>query len=77
MKMKVLCIEDTQFFKKNSEYIITDQLFLLRHKKIGGYNVQINKGEYFFFNKDRFSRHFKTLSQIRKEKLINLNVCNL
>ena len=69
-------------FEKGVYYEYTDRKFTSR-KYPEGYNVCVSKGEYLFFRlkKDPFSEnyvnvfntHFKTLKDIRKEKINVIN----
>lgn len=55
-------------FFKGETYFYTNKLFTLR-KRPKGFNVQFSTGEYIFFDVDSFKKHFKTITQLRKEKL--------
>lgn len=86
---KCLCIKDycnefnKSIFKEGKIYEYTDQKFIKQYYP-KGYNVYFSKGEYIYFTKYQnmlgyqgyrlFSTYFKTLKQIRKEKLNKLNV---
>jgi hypothetical protein len=83
MKNKCICIKDyyssinSVTFIKDETYEFTDDKFVTR-KLPDGYNVCFSKGEYLFFKKEKeisskntniFSTYFKTIKEIRKEKL--------
>lgn len=94
MVNKCICIKsfyndnETVAFRKHIEYKYTDKMFTTREYP-EGYNVMFSKGEYLFFRKyqdpstpkgySMFSTHFKTLKEIRKEKLnkISKNMENI
>ncbi len=69
-------------FNKDMWYEYTDQQFATRDYT-EGFNVQFSNSEYIFFRilQDKstikgygvFSTHFKTIKQIRKDKIIKIN----
>lgn len=81
MRNKCICIKNYgnfETFKKDNYYEYTDKHFVSREYP-EGYNVQFSKGEYLYFRKYQdplaekgygmFGTYFKTLKEIRKEKL--------
>jgi len=69
--------KNDSIFRKDEIYEYTNTLFVSRIYP-EGFNVMFSKGQYIFFRKnevendhdyDLFSEYFKTLKQIRKEKL--------
>lgn len=87
MRSKCLCVKDynTELFPeflKGNHYEYTDQHFVTREYP-EGYNVQFLQGNYIYFRKYQdpltkkgyglFSTYFKTLKNIRKEKLSQIN----
>ena len=84
MRSKCLCIKTyynsngTTAFLKNKWYKYTHKTFTTREYP-EGFNVQFHKGEYLFFRENQdplaekgygvFSTYFKTLKDIRKEKI--------
>ena len=84
MRSKCICIKTflndngTVAFSKHVEYQYTNKMFTSREYP-EGYNVQFSKGEYIFFGKYQnplaekgygmFSTYFKTLKDVRKEKI--------
>jgi len=87
---KCICIKSfyndngSSAFRKHIEYHYTDKMFITSREYPEGYNVKFSSGEYIFFRKFQdslapigygmFSTYFKTLKDIRKEKLNKLNV---
>lgn len=81
---KCVCIKsyfnnpNSIIFHKDEIYEYTDQKFVTREMP-DGYNVKFSKGEYIYFRKHQdvlaisgyglFSTYFKTLKEIRKEKI--------
>ena len=87
MKNSCLCIENYYLgtnkypvFKKGNYYEYADEFFVKKYREGYGYNVSFSKGEYLFFstceedilNYDYFRKYFRTLEDIRKEKLETL-----
>lgn len=87
MRAKCVCINnwyDTTrskypTFEKGKTYEYTDQQFVTREVPTG-FNVEIGgifKGNYIYFKEEKgygcFHDYFKTLKDIRKEKLNKLN----
>jgi hypothetical protein len=76
MKSKCICIKDFYStitsdvtFIKDEIYEFTDDKFVTRNLP-DGYNVCFDKGQYLYFKKhEEFSTYFKTIKEIRKEKL--------
>jgi len=68
-------------FRNNETYEYTDQKFITREMP-DGYNVMLSKGEYIYFRKHpdvlaetgygMFNTYFRTLKEVRKEKLIKI-----
>lgn len=87
MISKCICIKDYYvsldsnypIYKNGEYYEYTDKMFVTRNYP-AGYNVKFSKGEYLFFRLKGltkygdFGAHFKTLKDIRKDKLNKINV---
>jgi len=83
MRSKCLCVKNYNHpFQKGEWYEYTDQKFVTREYP-KGFNVQFSKGEYIYFRQHQdslvskgyglFNTYFKTIKQIRKEKLNKIN----
>lgn len=87
MKNKCICIKNYYSTVNSSITFIKDEIYeftddkLVTRKLPDGYNVCFSKGQYLFFKKQKddsskntniFNTYFKTIKEIRKEKLKNI-----